>query len=149
MSYLVCHLPYYWCLWDLGYVFWVNNNSDLAQVADVNILEVRFRFQKPSRFWSDFFSDLTVHFQHFVFNQKALHFTENKIQWNQMFNSSLSSCVLAYVTFGNFVHFFASLCIIRFPHTHTQEQLCAFLCRCKEDCWSRFWQARLTEEIIT
>ena len=32
----------------LGYVFWVGHNSVVALVADVNILEVGFRFQKPS-----------------------------------------------------------------------------------------------------
>ena len=59
-------------------MFWIDNNFDVAQVAQVNILDVRFRFQKPARFWSEYFFDLTVHFQHFVFNQKALHLTENE-----------------------------------------------------------------------
>ena len=58
-----------------------------------------------------FFPDITVHFQHFVINQKALHFTENKIQWNQMFSfSTLAPSLLVSLTM---------LCLVT---------LCIFLC---------------------
>ena len=71
----------------------------------------QIQIPKQYRFWSDFFSDITVHFQHFVINQKALHFTENKIQWNQMFSfSTLAPSLLVSLTM---------LCLVT---------LCIFLC---------------------
>ena len=70
------------------------------------------------------FFDLTVHFQHFVFNKKVLHFTENKIQWNQIFNfSTIAPFLLVSLPMLCLV----TLCI-RNISRHTKKNLCIFLC---------------------
>ena len=108
----------------LGFVFWVDDNFD---VADVNILEVTFRFQNNLAFGFNFFSDLTVHFQRFVFSLIKrlcilLKTKYHEINLLTLALGSLSSCVLANVLLSNFVH-------NKVFHTHkNNKKRCASLC---------------------